>query len=212
LPGLGLNFQSGTLPAFHNSAGITYEIRYMRAGETQWRVHATGINAAAPHTFTLPQPGNLHYTAISFYFGNVPANFAQGNEIVLTFVVGANAPNNILRNNFVRSFDNIQHDGRSPYAPTVNPPTTTAPTASNPTNTGTTPPPNVNGGGNGLDLGDGNIPLGGWDNQGGVGQMPQTGIMDYALWLASALFVAISASLGTLSYMKAKKRKHGGKR
>jgi len=35
--------------------------------------------------------------------------------------------------------------------------------------------------------------------------------MDYALWLASAFFLAISTALGTMSYMKAKKHKRKGK-
>ena len=255
IPGVGLNFRSGLLPAFTNGAGVTYEIRYMRAGETQWRVLQTGINAANPHSFSLPQPGNLHYTAIGFYFGNVPADFALGSEIVLTFVVG-NAPNNVLVNNFVFSFDNIQYDGYSPYRPIVVTPTTppvatttpggsgttstttpggtiqtfplatttpphAAPTASNPTNTGTTNTPNVTppfgppGTGNHVPngIGTGYFEL---DNQGvprgaiTIGALPQTGIMDNILWLASALFVALSASLGTLTYMRAKKRKRGG--
>jgi len=268
MPGVGLNFRQGSLPAFNNGAGITYEIRYMRAGDTAWRVHATGINAAAAHSFTLPQPGNLHYTAIGFFFGDVPANFALNNQITLTFVVGGNAPNNQLVNNFMMGFDNIEQDGNSPDIPIVVPPTTTsptttrptaapqtpsptsraataspattaAPTTSNPTHTSTTPPPPnnnnhttiPNGNGNGyIVIDDDGVPLGQWvwndqtnqwefidlNNQAppsgaiDLGAMPQTGLMNHALWLASALFIALSASLGTLSYMKAKKRKRGG--
>jgi len=120
-PGLGLNFQSGSLPAFTNGAGITYEIRYTVAGSNQWRVHATGIDASQPFTFSLPQPGDLYYTNIGFFFGNVPADFALGNQIVLTFVVGDNAPNNTLINSFAVGFNSIEREGYSPYRPIVTP-------------------------------------------------------------------------------------------
>ena len=211
VPGRGLNFRTGHMPAFTNGAGITYEIRYTVAGSNEWRVLSSNIDAGRPFTFHLPQSGSMHYTAIGFFFGTVPAGFALGNEIVLTFVVGNDAPNNILVNNFWISYDNIVRDGDSPYRPIV------------------IQPPNVNGNntlvpapdGNGyFELDDDNVPLGQWtwnDNRNewifngfGVGPMPQTGFMDHALWLASALFLATSAGLGTMSYMKAKKRKRKG--
>jgi len=122
MPGRGLNFQSGSLPAFTNGTGITYEIRYRVSGSSQWHIHQTGINASQPFTFSLPQPGNLYYTEIGFFFGDVPANFAFGNEIVLTFVVGTGAPNNILVNDFLVRYDNIERPGQSPDRPIILPP------------------------------------------------------------------------------------------
>jgi len=83
MPGRGLNFQSGRLPAFTNGEGVTYDIRYIVTGSDQWRTHATGVDASRPFTFSLPQPGNLHYTDIGIFFGDVPAGFGLGNEIVL---------------------------------------------------------------------------------------------------------------------------------
>jgi len=121
MPGVGLNFQSGSIPAFYNGAGVTYEIRYRVAGSSQWHTHATGIDASAPFTFNLPQPGDLYYTDIGLFFGTVPVGFALGNEIVLTFVVGDNAPNNQLINDFLLRFDISTHEGSSPDRPTVLP-------------------------------------------------------------------------------------------
>ena len=121
-PGRGLNFQSGSLPAFVNGAGVTYDIRYQVVGSNEWRTHATDINANSPFTFSLPQPGDLYYTAIGLFFGDVPVGFGLGNEIVLTFVVGDNAPNNILTNGFMITFDNAERPGISPDEPVVNEP------------------------------------------------------------------------------------------
>jgi len=119
MPGRGLNFQSGSLPAFTGGAGITYEIRYRVFGNNTWHVHQTGIDASQPFTFNLPQPGNLYYTEIGFFFGDVPADFGLGNQIVMTFRVGAGAPNNMLQNDFVVRYGNIERPGGSPNDPIV---------------------------------------------------------------------------------------------
>ncbi|MCL2437315.1 MAG: S-layer homology domain-containing protein, partial [Clostridiales bacterium] len=121
-PGRGLNFSSGRLPAFTGGAGITYEIRYRVDGSNVWHVHATGIDASSAHNFSLPQPGNLHYTEIGFFFGDVPANFGLNNEIVMTFRVGADAPNNQLINRFLVSYNNTERQGGGPNDPVVVPP------------------------------------------------------------------------------------------
>jgi len=126
IPSQGLNFQSGSLPAFNNGEGITFDIRYMVAGSDEWRTHATGIDASSPFDFTLPQPGNLHYTSIGFFFGNVPADFGLNSEIVLTFVVGEGAPNNTLVNRFIVQYSNIEREGGSPETPIVVPDDTTS--------------------------------------------------------------------------------------
>jgi len=215
MPGVGLNFVSGSLPAFNNSAGVTYDIRYRVAGSSAWRTYTTGVNASAPFTFSLPQNGSIHYTEIRFDFGPVPVNFAQGNTITLNFVAGNNAPNNMLVNHFIVMRGGNETPGQSPYTPIVVPPPTPG--------SGNNLIPNGNGNGY-IELDDNDVPLGEWiwrDSNGWVfielpdtniplGFLPQTGIMDHALWLAAALFIAMSASLGTLSYMKAKKRKRGG--
>ena len=124
IPGLGLNFRQGSIPAFTNGAGVTYDIRYRVAGSNEWHTHAAGISANAPHNFSLPQPGDIHYTEIGLFFGTVPAGFGLGNDIVFTFVVSNDAPNNELTNRFRMGFDNIEQEGGSPYRPTVNPPGT----------------------------------------------------------------------------------------
>ena len=119
MPGQGLNFQSGRLPAFTNGTGITYEIRYTVAGSDEWRTYRTGIDASRPFEFSLPQPGDLHYTNIGFFFGTVPADFGHNNEIVLTFVVGDNAPNNELINRFIIRYGTVEIERESPDRPIV---------------------------------------------------------------------------------------------
>jgi len=214
MPGLGLNFASGSLPAFANGAGVTYTIRYRVAGDNQWRTHATNINAAAPFTFSLPQPGNLQYTEIRFDFGTVPANFGLGDTIRLTFIAGDNAPNNTLVNNFVMLYNNRNVPGESPDRPIVIP--------RPPTNGNLIP----NGNGNGyIELDDNDTPMGEWiwngnewdfieaDNGGiPLGRIPQTGLQGYSQWLISFIFLTITTGLGTLCFMLAKKRKNKGVR
>jgi len=121
MPGRGLNFLSGSLPAFTNGEGLTFDIRYTIAGSNEWHTHATGIDASRPFTFSLPQPGNLHYTNIGFFFGDVPAGFGLNNEIVLTFIVGDDAPNNVLINEFLIRYNSIERPGQSPERPIVTP-------------------------------------------------------------------------------------------
>jgi len=56
-------------------------------------------------------------------------------------------------------------------------------------------------------LDDGNIPLGGWDNEDDVGRMPQTGLSTVTLWLAGVLNVMAIGALSTLIIVKRNKRK-----
>ena len=118
-PGRGMNFQSGHIPALHNGAGITYEIRYRVAGSNQWRVHASGISAAAPFSFSLPQPGNIHYTDIMIFFGNVPVQFARGNQITFSFLVTDESPTNTLVNRLWIMYNGLEVEGNSPQEPEV---------------------------------------------------------------------------------------------
>ncbi|MCL1788118.1 MAG: S-layer homology domain-containing protein, partial [Defluviitaleaceae bacterium] len=99
-------------------------IRYRIAGSSAWHVHATGVDASLPFNFSLPQPGTLHYTDIGLFFGDVPAGFAVGNEIVYTFIVGADAPNNVLINRFFITYNDREVEGDSPDRPVVIPPGT----------------------------------------------------------------------------------------
>ena len=186
MPGVGLNFVSGSLPAFTHGQGVTYDIRYRVAGSNQWRTLVQGINAASPFYFELPQPGNLHYTDIRFDFGTVPVNFGLGNEIILRFVVGDNAPNNTLVNHFIVGYSGNNSQGESPHTPVV------------------VPPPFVNGGGTVtivddlMDMDGGNIPL---------GFMPQTGNEAWVYWIGSAISFALISGLASMIFMKANKNK-----
>jgi len=121
MPSRGLNFLSGSLPAFNNGAGITFDIMYTVYGSNEWRTHATGIDASRPFEFTLPQPGDLYYTNIELLFGNVPADFGLGNEIVMTFIVGEDAPNNTLVNRFIVRYGNVERECRGSGVVTVTP-------------------------------------------------------------------------------------------
>jgi len=105
VPGKGLNFTSASLPAFANSAGVTYSIMYRVYGSATWQVYSSGISASQPFSFSLSQPGDLYYTHIKFLFGTVPANFGLGNEIIATFYVGEEAPDGQLVNNFWTMWD-----------------------------------------------------------------------------------------------------------
>jgi|GEM_PF-3110507 len=111
IPGRGQNFVSGRLPAFTNGAGITFDIRYTVYGSNEWRNHATGVDAGQPFEFFLPQPGNVFYTNIGFFFGDVPADFGYGDQIILTFLVGHGAPNNVLVNRFVVMHGEYEREG-----------------------------------------------------------------------------------------------------
>jgi len=213
MPGRGLNFTTGSMPAFTNGAGVTYDIRYRVAGSTQWRTLTTGVNAAAPFTFTLPQPGTLRYTEIRFDFGTVPANFGLDNTIVLTFIVCDDAPNNTLINDFMMSHNRGSTPGESPYRPIV-----------------IIPPPNVNGNhtlvpnGNGdgyYELDGDNIPLGQWTWNGNnnqwqfgplqrpatMGLLPQTGNDNFVYWIGSAITLMLAGGFASLIVMKASKNK-----
>jgi len=121
VPSRGLNFSHGSTPAFTNGQGIVFDIRYRVYGSAEWRTHAAGLSATQPHEFSLPQPGDLYYTHIGLFFGDVPVGFALGDEIVLTFIVGADAPDNELVNRFFIMYSNNQREGASPYRPTVIP-------------------------------------------------------------------------------------------
>ena len=188
-PGLGLNFQSGRLPAFTNGSGITYDIFYSVYYDDTWRTHRTGVDASRPYNFNLPQDGSTFYSGIKFCFGDVPVGFGLGNEIVLTFVVGYGAPNNELINRFFLLYNEKEIEGKNPDKPTVLFP----------------------GGGNGIDseapeddgyyavhdseyfeIGDSSVPLGGFESY-RRSNVPQTGVdgSDVGLMLISLLALTI---------------------
>ena len=212
MPGVGLNFVSGSLPAFANSQDVTYDIRYMVQGSNTWNTLISGVDASAPFNFTLPQPGNVHYTDIGLFFGTVPAYFGLGNTITFTFVAGDSAPNNELVNHFIVMHGNIVTDGDSPYRPRLRPPLTN----------GNTLMPNGNGY---IELDGNNTPLGQWtwNNQANrwdftqlnnapvpMGRLPQTGLSTATLWFAAILNIVLIGGIGTLCMMKMKKRRRLG--
>jgi len=201
-----LYFVSGSLPAFTNSAGVTYDIRFQVAGSSVWHTHATNVSANQAFTFSLPQPGNIRYTAIGFFFGTVPANFGQGNTIVLTFIAGASAPNNTLVNRFIVGYNHGEREGGG-----------TANLRPSPTpGSGNQLRPDGNGY---IEIDDNNVPQGNWEwreSNGWVftpgtpnvptGPMPQTGIPG-TLWIAVAINLMAIGALGTLIIKKRKAAK-----
>ena len=204
LPGVGLYFTSGSLPAFTHGAGVTYDIRFQVAGSSAWHTHATGVNANQPFSFSLPQPGNIYYTAIGFFFGNVPANFGLGNSIIMTFIAGYNAPNNTLVNRFIVTSGGEEREGEG-EANVLRPPPTPGP--------GNHLRPDGNGY---LELNNNNVPQGNWNWREGngwvftpntpnvpLGSLPQTGIPG-TLWIAVAINLM---AIGALSALIIKKRK-----
>jgi len=212
MPGRGLNFSMGRMPAFTNGAGVTYDIRYRVAGSNQWNILMQGVSASAPFTFGLPQPGNVYYTEIRFDFGTVPASFGLGNTIALDFIVGNNAPNNVLINDFFVSFNNNSTQGQSPQTPIVIP----------------RPPTNGNLVGDGdryIELDDNNVPQGEWtwnpdDNRWvfnpfnpptQVGRLPQTGSEHAVYWIGSLVLLMMTGGLGSLIFVKANKKKKRAK-
>jgi len=119
MPGRGLNFTRGQIPAFANGEGVTFDILYTVYGSDVWHTFATGLDASQPHNFELPQTGDIWYTNIQLYFGDVPAGFGLGDEIVLTFVAGADAPDGLLENHFAVRYSGNQRMVGSPYRPVV---------------------------------------------------------------------------------------------
>jgi len=113
VPGERMNFASAELPAFTGGIGITYDIVYMVYGSGVWQVYRTGIDASQPFSFELSQPGNLHYSAIGFFFGAVPAGFGQDNEIVIDFTVESNISSNALQNRFSVQWAGGEHDNNA---------------------------------------------------------------------------------------------------
>ena len=207
IPGAGLYFTSGSLPAFTNSAGVTYDIRYQVAGSSTWHTHATNVSANQAFSFSLPQSGSTRYTSIGFFFGDVPANFGLGNTIVMTFIAGNSAPNNTLVNRFIVGYNYGEREG-SGTANLIPPPPPAGP--------GNTLRPNGPNGDSYLYLDDNDTPLGNWewrDSNGWIfipdpnvplGRLPQTGIPG-TLWIAVAINLM---AIGALSTLIIKKRKN----
>jgi len=204
LPGAGLYFTAGNLPIFSNSAGVTYDIRFQVAGSNVWHTHATGINAGQPFNFTLPQTGDIRYTSIGFFFGDVPANFGLGNTIVLTFTAGDTAPNGTLVNRFVVGYNYGERTGEG-SANLVNGPTP---------GPGNVLQPNGNGY---IELDDNGVPQGTWewDNDEEIwifspniplGRIPQTGWTG-SRWFALIMNIATVSALGAILFVVTKRKR-----
>ena len=204
-PGVGLFFSAGSLPAFTHGAGVTYDIRFQVDGSDVWHTYTTNVDASRPFTFSLPQPGNIYYTSIGFFFGDVPANFGINNTIVLTFIAGASAPNNTLINRFfVRYSDSTREGGGTA---TLTPPPTPGP--------GNHLRPDGDGY---IEVNNRDVPQGNWywrESNGWafipnvnvpLGQVPQTGVSS-TLWVAVGLNLMAIGALTTLIINKRKKAK-----
>ena len=175
-PGFGLNFQSGRLPAFTNGSGITYDILYRIYGDDTWHLRHGSVDASRPFNFYLPQDGSTYYPRIKFYFGDVPASFGLGNEIVMTFIVGYGAPNNHLINRFFLLYNENEIEGKNPNTPVVLPQSANAADGSDGESQAYDDYYAIRGrDGEYFIIGDSNIPLGMFEAH-GSSDIPQTGV------------------------------------
>jgi len=182
-PGVGLFFAAGSLPAFTHGAGVTYDIRFQIEGSDVWHTHITNVDANQPFAFYLPQSGNIYYTSIGFFFGDVPAGFGLGNTIVLTFTAGISAPNNTLNNRFFVRYNDRSREGGGQSTLVLPPPSE-----------GSWEWRDSNGW---LFIPNPNVPL---------GQLPQTGIST-SLWIAVGLNLMAIGAFTTLIIRKRKRTK-----
>ena len=103
-PDKGLDFVSAELPAFTNGAGITYDIVYFTNLNGKQVLHA-GVPADKAFSFTAPALKSGEYiTALTLDFGTVPAGFAVGDTMKMTFKVWDNPPSQTLTNIGILSY------------------------------------------------------------------------------------------------------------
>ena len=196
-PGRGLNFVRATLPAFNNGEGVTFEIRYRVYGDIEWRTHSTNNSAASPTNFSLPQDGSTWYTYIGLYFGDVPAGFASGDEMIFTFYVGNDALGGRLVNRFFLTYNEEEKEGYSPDEPIVRQPGEELPKLRDEYGNYI-----LDEDGNYIFIDGGDTPLGRWPGASGTtaltGGAPQTGVTDpgFGFMIASLLAMAALTLLG----------------
>lgn len=97
-PDKGLDFKSADLPAFTNGSGVTYDVVYYTNQKGRTALYSD-IPAGQVFSFKAPDLASGEYiTAIALEFGTVPAGFAVGDSITMTFRVWDNPPSQTLVN------------------------------------------------------------------------------------------------------------------
>ena len=95
----GLQFLSGTIPAFTNGDGIFYTVRYLTNLNNSPRIMASNVPADRPFSLLPPQLMNGEIiTEIIIEFDMIPAGFRMDNTIVYRFIV-------LNENNVVNHWD-----------------------------------------------------------------------------------------------------------
>ena len=105
-PGDGLQFISGTIPAFTNGSGLTYTILYKTTPDGLNQVLARNIPADAPYFFE--NTTHRAWAQISLDFSSVPPGFAQGNQIEYTFLVLVPGYSNDYRTTWQSTVDALE--------------------------------------------------------------------------------------------------------
>ena len=99
IPDKGLDFVSADLPAFTNGTGVTYDVIYTTNRSNGDRVLYAKVAADMAFSFKAPQLADGEYiTALTLEFGTVPAGFAMGDSMDMTFRVWDNPPSGTLTN------------------------------------------------------------------------------------------------------------------
>lgn len=103
-PDKGLDFVSAKLSAFTNGTGITYDIVYFTNLSGKQIMHSN-VPADSAFSFTAPKLKSGEYiTAVTLDFGTVPAGFAVGDTMQMTFRVWDNPPSQTLTNIGILSY------------------------------------------------------------------------------------------------------------
>lgn len=104
-PDKGLDFVSAKLPAFTNGSGVTYDILYFTNKHGK-QVLYTDVPAGKAFSFSAPKLAAGEYiTVLTIEFGKVPAGFALGDTMQMTFKVWDNPPAGTLTNIGFLSYD-----------------------------------------------------------------------------------------------------------
>jgi len=103
-PDKGLDFVSANLPAFTNGAGVTYDVVYYTNQQGRTVLHSE-IPADQAFSFKAPDLASGEYiTLLSLEFGTVPAGFAVGDSLAMSFKVWDNPPSQTLVNVGILSY------------------------------------------------------------------------------------------------------------
>lgn len=104
VPDKGLDFISAQLPAFTKGAGVTYDVVYRTNYQGTTTLHSR-VPADQAFSFSAPVLSSGEYlTSIAFRFGTVPAGFAVGDSMNMTFKVWDNPPSETLTNIGILSY------------------------------------------------------------------------------------------------------------